>query len=36
MRMYSDQLVDLLMRVKNVIDSGMQVRAAFDFLNEEE
>ena len=36
MRMYSDQLVDLLRRVKNVIDSGMRVRAAFEFLNEED
>ncbi len=36
MRMYLEQLVDLLRRVKNVIDSGMRVRAAFDFLNEEE
>ncbi len=33
MRIYSDQLVDLLRRVKNVIDSGMRVRAAFEFLN---
>lgn len=35
-RIYSAELVDLLRRVKNVIDSGMRVRAAFDFLNEEE
>jgi hypothetical protein len=33
MRMYSDLLVDLLRRVKNVIDSGMRVRAAFEFLD---
>ena len=36
MRIYSDKLVDLLRRVKNVIDSGMRVRAAFEFLSEEE
>lgn len=34
MRMYSDQLVNLLRRVKNVIDSGLRIRAAFEFLNE--
>ncbi|MGO9121262.1 MAG: MerR family transcriptional regulator [Desulfomonilaceae bacterium] len=34
MRIYSDRLVDLLRRVKNIIDSGMRVRAAFDFLDE--
>ncbi len=33
MRMYSDQLVDLLRRVKNVINSGMRVGAAFEFLD---
>jgi len=33
MRMYSDQLVDLLRRVKNVIDSGMRVRTAFEYLD---
>ena len=33
MRMYSDELVDFLKRVKNVIDSGLRVRAAFEFLD---
>ncbi len=32
MRMSSDQLVDLL-RQANLIDSGMRVRVAFEFLN---
>ena len=36
MRMYSDQLVDLLRRVKNVIDDGLRLRAAFEFLDEGE
>lgn len=35
-RIYSAELVDFLQRIKNLIDSGMRVRAAFDFLSEEE
>jgi DNA-binding transcriptional MerR regulator len=35
-RIYSAELVDFLKRIKNLIDSGMRVRAAFDFLSEEE
>jgi DNA-binding transcriptional MerR regulator len=33
-RIYSAELVDFLIRVKNLIDSGMRVRAAFDYLDE--
>ena len=33
MRIYSDKLVDLLRRVKNVIDDGLRLRAAFEFIN---
>jgi len=33
MRMYSDQPVDLIRRAKNVIDSSIRVRAAFEFLS---
>jgi len=33
-RIYSAELVDLLKRVRNLIDSGMQLRAAFDCLAE--
>ncbi len=32
-RIYSDDHVDLLRRVKDLINSGMRVRAAFEFLN---
>lgn len=33
-RIYSAELVDFLKRVKNLMDSGMQLRAAFDCLAE--
>jgi hypothetical protein len=33
MRIYSDQLVDLLRRVKNLIDACVRVRVAFEFLD---
>jgi len=33
MRIYSDDHLDVLQRAKNLIDDGMRVRAAFDFLN---
>ncbi len=32
MRTYSDEHLDLLQRAKNLIDDGMRVRAAFEFL----
>jgi DNA-binding transcriptional MerR regulator len=34
-RIYSAELVDFLRRVRNLIDSGMQLRAAFDCLDEQ-
>jgi len=36
MRIYSGEGIDFLSRIKNLIDSGMRVRAAFEFLNEGE
>ncbi|MGB6068186.1 MAG: MerR family transcriptional regulator [Desulfomonilaceae bacterium] len=33
-RIYSAVLVDFLKRIKNLIDSGMRVRAAFEYLDE--
>jgi DNA-binding transcriptional MerR regulator len=32
-RIYSAELVDFLKRIKNVINSGMRVGAAFEFLD---
>lgn len=32
-RIYSAELVDFLTRIKNLIDSGMRVRAAFEYLD---
>jgi DNA-binding transcriptional MerR regulator len=33
-RIYSAELVDFLKRIKNLIEAGMRVRAAFEFLDE--
>jgi len=33
-RIYSAELVDFLRRIKNLIESGMRVRAAFEYLHE--
>ena len=33
-RIYSADLVDYLIRIKNLIDSGMRVRPAFEYLDE--
>ncbi len=33
MRIYSDELVDLLRRVKNLIEDGLRLSAAFEFLD---
>ncbi len=33
MRIYSDHLVDLLRRVKNLVEDGLRLRAAFEFLD---
>jgi DNA-binding transcriptional MerR regulator len=32
-RIYLDEHLDVLQRAKNLIDDGMRVRVAFDFLN---
>jgi DNA-binding transcriptional MerR regulator len=32
-RIYPADLVDFLKRIKNLIDSGMRVRAAFEYLD---
>ena len=33
MRIYSGEDIDFLSRIKNLIDSGMWVRAAFEYLD---